>query len=82
MTSEHLEDDVGTGLKCHTFGSLALTSTKVQHWEVVYSVVGLTGSYLAVLWIKRLFVIYIDAKLVANPHNDFRWKDYHARTES
>ena len=25
MTSEHLEDDVGTGLKCHTFGSLALT---------------------------------------------------------
>ena len=34
MTLEHLVDDVRTGLKCHTFGSLALTSTKVQHWEM------------------------------------------------
>ena len=33
MTSEHLEDDVGTGLKCRPFGSLALTSTKVRNVE-------------------------------------------------
>lgn len=33
MTLEHLVDDVRTGLKCHTFGLLALTSTKVQHSE-------------------------------------------------
>ena len=33
MTSEYLEDDVGTGLKCHTFGSLALTSTKLRNMK-------------------------------------------------
>ena len=33
MTSEHLEDDVGTPRRCHTFGSLALTSTKVRNMK-------------------------------------------------
>ena len=40
MTSEHLEDDIGTGLKCHTFGSLAMhlkCIAKVQYSEVVFS---------------------------------------------
>ena len=36
MTSEYLEDDVGTGLKCHTFGSHALTTAKVQHRETCF----------------------------------------------
>ncbi len=31
MTAEQVETNVGTGLKCHSFGSLALTSTKVLH---------------------------------------------------
>ena len=31
MTSERMETIVGTGRKCRTFGSLALTGTKVLH---------------------------------------------------
>ena len=65
MTSEHLEDDVGTGRKCRTFGSLALTSAKVLH-------LGRALSDAVRLW-------HIYAELVRQKLDDVRWQQDHLR---
>ena len=65
MTSEYLEDDVGTGLKCHTFGSHALTTAKVLYWRWALSDA------------VRLWHVY--AELVRQKFDDVRRQQDHLR---